>query len=71
MHLLVEEKKVGGEISRQRFGIFQPSSRALAKDRSGRLPVVMQDPTADKILARVRGEAKAPKKKKRTSTKGA
>jgi phage nucleotide-binding protein len=55
MHLIVEEKKVGGEIQRERFGIFQPSSRAMAKDRSGKLPVVMKDPTAAKIIAKVRG----------------
>lgn len=63
MHLIVEDKKEGGELVRQRFGVFQPNSSALAKDRSGKLPVAMKNPTADKVIAKIKGDEAGTGKK--------
>jgi|MudIll2142460700_1097286.scaffolds.fasta_scaffold00005_50 hypothetical protein len=70
MHLTVEMNRKGGEVSVTRFGIFQPSSRAVAKDRSGRLPTVMKEPTASKVIAKVRGDVveKPPVRRRRSTT---
>lgn len=68
MHLTVEMSRKGGETTVTRFGIFQPSSRALAKDRSGKLPTVMKEPTASKVLAKVRGSETPTRTRRRVSS---
>ena len=62
MHMTVEQTRKGGEVEVNRFGIFQPDARSVAKDRSGRLPTVMKEPTASKVLAKVRGEERPTRK---------
>lgn len=53
MRLHVEEPRTEADTTRTRYGMFQPTARYVAKDRTGALPSVMKDPTAKKILARI------------------
>lgn len=76
MRLVVEQSKKGGEVIINRYGVFQPDSRAAAKDRSGKMPTVMKDPDADKIFGRLTasgakssGTTAHKSRKKRTTKK--
>jgi len=72
MHMQVEKTGRGDDAVISRYAVFQPDNRAAAKDRSGKMPVVMKDPTADKVISRISGgstSTKSAAQKRRRKTK--
>lgn len=55
-YLYAQQKEVKGDLTSVRRLLSQPTEKFVAKDRSGKLPITMQNPTFKEIYNTVKGK---------------